>query len=92
MHCMLRSRIGKLRSASRPAPPKFCRCARLRWVWSTCVQLRVEAHLLEFSGDLYEQELELIFLEKLRDEKKFGSRQELSEQITRDIRDARSRF
>ena len=30
--------------------------------------LRVEAHLLDFSGDLYGQELEITFVEKLRDE------------------------
>src|SRR5437667_10810167 len=27
------------------------------------LQLRVEAHLLDFSGDLYEQELEITFIE-----------------------------
>src|SRR5258707_4739688 len=54
--------------------------------------LRVETHLLDFAGDLYGQELELIFVEKLRDEKKFDSLAELRDQITRDIRDAQSRF
>ena len=53
-------------------------------------QLRVEAHLLDFSGNLYDQELELILIEKLRDEKKFGSLAELSEQISRDIRQTQS--
>jgi riboflavin kinase / FMN adenylyltransferase len=48
-------------------------------------QLRVEAHLLDFDGDLYGQELELEIGEKLRDEKKFGSPAELKEQIARDI-------
>jgi riboflavin kinase/FMN adenylyltransferase len=55
-------------------------------------QLRVEAHLLDFSGDLYDQELEVFFVEKLRDEKKFPSLDELRDQITRDIREARARF
>jgi len=55
-------------------------------------QLRVEAHLLDFEGDLYDQELELTFVEKLRDEKKFASLDELRAQIVRDIENARSRL
>ena len=48
-------------------------------------QLRVEAHLLDFDGDLYGRELEIEIGEKLRDEKKFGSPQELKEQIAKDV-------
>lgn len=55
-------------------------------------QLRVEAHLLDFQGDLYDQEMEITFLEKLRDEKKFASLEALKEQIVRDIAEARTRF
>jgi riboflavin kinase/FMN adenylyltransferase len=55
-------------------------------------QLRVEAHLLDNSADLYGQEMEVTFADKLRDEKQFGSLSELSEQIARDIREARARF
>jgi riboflavin kinase/FMN adenylyltransferase len=55
-------------------------------------QLQVEAHLIDFHGDLYGQELELIFVEKLRDEKKFNSTTELREQIARDILEAQMRF
>lgn len=55
-------------------------------------QLRVEAHLLNFHGDLYGQELELVFVEKLRDEKKFGSLADLRDQIGRDILEAQKRF
>jgi riboflavin kinase/FMN adenylyltransferase len=46
---------------------------------------RVEAHLLDFSGDIYGEEIELTFLEKLRDEEKFPSMAALREQIHRDI-------
>jgi riboflavin kinase / FMN adenylyltransferase len=55
-------------------------------------QLRIEAHLLDFNGDLYGKTLELIFVEKLRDEKKFPSLDELREQIARDISKAQSKF
>jgi riboflavin kinase/FMN adenylyltransferase len=55
-------------------------------------QRRVEAHLLEFEGDLYGEELEVTFLEKLRDERKFGSFEELRAQIARDIKEAETRF
>ena len=54
--------------------------------------LRVEAHLLDFTGDLYGQELEIVFVEKLRDEKQFGSVSELRDQIARDIREAAMKF
>jgi riboflavin kinase/FMN adenylyltransferase len=55
-------------------------------------QIRVEAHLLDFIDDLYGQELELVFVDKLRDEKKFPSLAELREQIARDILDAQLKF
>ncbi|HEV2319054.1 MAG TPA: bifunctional riboflavin kinase/FAD synthetase [Verrucomicrobiae bacterium] len=48
-------------------------------------QLRVEAHLLNFDGDLYDRELEIEIGEKLRDEKRFSSPQKLKEQISRDV-------
>ncbi len=47
--------------------------------------LRLEAHLLDFSGDLYGTELELEFGEPLRAERKFSSVVELKEQIARDV-------
>lgn len=52
-------------------------------------QVRVEAHLLDFDGDLYNRELEIEIGDKLRDEKKFASLEELKQQITRDIAAAR---
>jgi riboflavin kinase / FMN adenylyltransferase len=51
---------------------------------------RVEAHLLDFQGDLYGAELELVFLGKLRDEQAFSSPEALREQIARDIAAART--
>ncbi|HMC28740.1 MAG TPA: bifunctional riboflavin kinase/FAD synthetase [Verrucomicrobiae bacterium] len=55
-------------------------------------ELRVEAHLLDFAGDLYGVEIETTFVEKLRDERKFASLEALQEQIQRDIAQARTLF
>ena len=55
-------------------------------------KLSVEAHLLDFTGDLYGRELEIEIGEKLRDERKFGSLEELKAQIARDVAGARTKF
>jgi riboflavin kinase/FMN adenylyltransferase len=47
--------------------------------------LLVEAYLLDFDGDLYDQELRLEFLERLRGEKRFDSVDALVEQMHRDV-------
>lgn len=50
----------------------------------------IEAHLFDFSGDLYGQRLRVEFLERLRPEKRFASASELSSQIGRDLDAARA--
>lgn len=50
----------------------------------------VEVHLLDFSGDLYDQEIRVNFIRRIRDEKKFNNIDELSDQITRDIETAKA--
>ena len=52
-------------------------------------QLRVEAHLLDFAGELYGRELELEIGSKLRNEQKFASPSALRDQIQRDIQAVR---
>lgn len=49
----------------------------------------LETHLFDFSGDLYGREIEVEFVEKLRDELRFDSVDVLVEQMHRDARDAR---
>lgn len=47
--------------------------------------LNVEAHLLDFAGDIYGQELSLRFIRHIRPEQKFSGLNELVAQIQRDI-------
>ena len=47
-------------------------------------RVSVEAHLLDFDQDLYGQRIEVLFLERLRDEQRFDSPQELADQLARD--------
>ncbi|MCS7179013.1 MAG: bifunctional riboflavin kinase/FAD synthetase [Anaerolineae bacterium] len=51
--------------------------------------LTVEAHLLDFEGDLYDQTLALDFIARLRDEQAFPSLNALVDQIQQDIARAR---
>jgi riboflavin kinase / FMN adenylyltransferase len=55
-------------------------------------QLRVEAHLLDFHGELYGEEMEITFVEKLRGERRFPSLDALKRQIARDVAKARGCF
>lgn len=55
-------------------------------------QWRVEVHLLDFDGNLYGEEIEIVFGEKFRDEKKFSSVDELKLQIARDVERAKALF
>jgi riboflavin kinase/FMN adenylyltransferase len=52
-------------------------------------QLRVEAFLLDFEGDLYQQRLELRFVRYLHADIKFPNTDELVEQLRRDVVDTR---
>lgn len=55
-------------------------------------QRRLEAHLLDFDGDLYGKEIEVVFSDKLRDEKRFNSMDELKRQIEADVAATRELF
>jgi riboflavin kinase/FMN adenylyltransferase len=51
--------------------------------------LLVEAYLLDFEGDIYDRELRLDFLERLRGERRFDSVEALVEQMGRDVSETR---
>jgi riboflavin kinase/FMN adenylyltransferase len=48
-----------------------------------------ELHVMDFAGDLYGKDVEVFFVTRLRDERKFGSLEQLREQIKRDAQAAR---
>ncbi len=52
----------------------------------------LEVHILDFDQKLYGRDIELVFVEKLRDEKKFETGELLVEQIRKDIEDTRRIF
>jgi riboflavin kinase/FMN adenylyltransferase len=52
--------------------------------------LVAEAHLIDFSGNLYSREVELSFFARLRSERKFDGPEALREQIACDIADAKA--
>jgi riboflavin kinase/FMN adenylyltransferase len=56
---------------------------------SSGVQRVIEVHVLDFSRDIYGERMSVTFLRRLRDERKFGSVQELVEQLDKDRDHAR---
>jgi riboflavin kinase/FMN adenylyltransferase len=61
----------------------------VRPMFQTGRGLLIEAHLLDFDGDLYGQTLRIAFLERLRGEKRFDSVDDLVAQMRRDVDQAR---
>jgi len=53
-------------------------------------ELAVEAHVLDFAGDLYGAKVTLTFIRRLREERKFSSVDALKEQIALDVAAARA--
>ncbi|MDR2825323.1 MAG: riboflavin biosynthesis protein RibF, partial [Deltaproteobacteria bacterium] len=52
-------------------------------------KISLEAHLLDFTGEIYGQDLRLYFVDYLRAEKIFATPQELGEQIQSDVQKTR---
>jgi riboflavin kinase/FMN adenylyltransferase len=46
----------------------------------------LEAHILDFSGNLYSRKLKIVLLKRIRDEKKFPSLDDLKRQLSEDKR------
>lgn len=52
----------------------------------------IEVHLLDFNSDLYGKRIEIEFIDRLRDERRFNSLDELKAQLGRDAEATRSRL
>ena len=52
-------------------------------------RLTIEVHVFDFDEDIYGEEISLYFVGKIREERKFGSPDELARQIVSDIRTAK---
>ena len=52
----------------------------------------LEVHLFDFSGDLYGREIEVAFVARLREERKFASLEALKAEMDRDMAEARARL
>ena len=50
----------------------------------------IEAHIFDFNQDIYGKHMEIVFLERMRDEMRFNSLSELKMQLDKDARHARS--
>jgi len=53
-------------------------------------EITAEVHLLDFQGDIYGKEMEVFFIDRIRDEFTFESPEKLMEQIEKDIQQART--
>ena len=53
-------------------------------------ELSVEVYLLDFSGDIYGKKVDVLFIERIRDEIKFENSEQLVKQIRKDIDLART--
>ena len=58
----------------------------------TQLNLLLEAHLLDFNGNIYDKDIKVSFIKKIRDEIKFASLPELKSQIVKDEQIAKEYF
>jgi riboflavin kinase/FMN adenylyltransferase len=61
----------------------------LRPTFNNRVEPIAEVYLLDFNEDIYGKEISIEFIKRLRDEKKFQSKEELITQIKKDIKEVR---
>lgn len=72
--------------------PGVCNIGSRPTVNGNTSDITVETWILEYSGDLYGQELQLFFFDKIRDEKQFDTLEALTAQVIKDGERVRNRF
>lgn len=55
-------------------------------------QVKLETHIINFDQNVYNRNIEVFFIKKIRGEMKFSSREELIKQISNDVKQAREFF
>mgnify|MGYP000733894127 CR=1 FL=1 len=55
-------------------------------------QVKLETHIINFSQNVYNRDIEVLFIKKIRGEKRFSSKEELVEQISKDLKQANEFF
>lgn len=53
-------------------------------------KITLEVHVIDFKGNLYDEQIVISFVERIRDERKMGSLDELREQLEKDYQTAKS--
>jgi len=51
--------------------------------------ISIETHILDFAGNMYNEEIEVFFIKKIRDVKKYKSAARLTDQVAKDVEQAR---
>lgn len=51
----------------------------------------IEAHIIDYCGDLYDKEIKIEFIDTIRDIKKFDNEEQLKEQLTKDVNFAKGK-
>lgn len=54
------------------------------------LSVHIEAHIFDFNADVYGEQMEIMFIARLRDEQKFASLDELKAQLVKDEQNARA--
>ena len=53
------------------------------------LKFQIESHLFDFEGMVYGKEIEIFFIQKIRDERRFPNPEALSNQIQQDVAQAK---
>lgn len=81
---------GRCRRADGSIHPCAINIGRRPTFYEHTEQSLLEAHLIDFDGDLYGEEVDVSFVEFLRSERKFDGIEQLVDQLKHDIDDARA--